>query len=440
MQLTKLFFCLLFTTLISLTITSFINANHSNRNVVPDSSITVPLGGNAWRVAKDTVGGTVTNDGIVNWTSKEVKFNVYFRVATKGNFKLWVNLKVADGTSKIAVSALKSTKEIAVSGNEVKEYYVGEWVAKDTGYVEVQVKAISKTGKTFADVSSIKLLGAAINAKTAYVKNNEGSYFYWGRRGPSVHLAYKVPVTNAEWFYNEVTVPVGNDVLGSYFMADGFNVGYFGMQVNSPTERHILFSVWSPFKTDDPKAIPDSQKIIMLKKGPNVHTGEFGAEGSGGQSYMLYNWKAGNTYKFLVRAKPVANNHTEFTTWFFAPELNKWQLIASFSRPQTQTYLKGLHSFLENFDPEQGTITRKVLFTNQWVADENGKWTPINSAHFTNDATAMKGYRMDYAGGVDGNAFYLKNCGFFNNYTVRNTVFERPIAGNAPDVELDKLP
>ncbi|MDP9080067.1 MAG: DUF3472 domain-containing protein [Bacteroidota bacterium] len=440
MQLTKLFFCLLFTTLISLTITSFIDADHPNRNIVPDNSITVPVGGNAWRVAKDTVGGTVTNDGIVDWTSKDVKFNVYFRVATKGNFKLWVNLKVADGTSKIAVSALKSTKEITVRGSEAKEYYVGEWVAKDTGYIEVQIKGISKTGKTFADVSSIKLLGTAINAKTAYVKNNEGSYFYWGRRGPSVHLAYKVPVTNAEWFYNEVTVPVGNDVLGSYFMADGFNVGYFGMQVNSPIERHILFSVWSPFKTDDPKAIPDSQKITMLKKGPNVHTGEFGAEGSGGQSYMLYNWKAGNTYKFLVRAKPVANNRTEFTTWFFAPELNKWQLIASFSRPQTQTYLKGLHSFLENFDPEQGTITRKMLFTNQWVADENGKWTPINSAHFTNDATAMKGYRMDYAGGVDGNAFYLKNCGFFNNYTMRNTVFEHPVAGKAPEVELDKLP
>jgi len=440
MRITKIFFCLLCTAITSFAISSFTRATRLYNNIVPDSSITVPIGGNAWRVAKVTIGGTVTNDGIVGWSSNEVTFNVYFRGAVKGNFKLWINLKVADGTSKIAVSALKTTREISVSGKEAKDYYVGEWVAKDTGYIEVQIKGINKTGKTYADVSSIKLSGSAIDAKTAYVKNNEGNYFYWGRRGPSVHLAYKVPVDNAEWFYNEVTVPLGNDVLGSYFMADGFSVGYFGMQVNSPTERHILFSVWSPFKTDDPKSIPDSQKIIMLKKGLNVHTGEFGAEGSGGQSYMLYNWKAGNTYKFLVRAKPVANNHTEFTTWFFAPELNKWQLIASFSRPQTQTYLKGLHSFLENFDPEQGTITRKVLFTNQWVADENGKWIPINSAHFTNDATAMKGYRMDYAGGVDGNAFYLKNCGFFNNYTIRNTEFQRPVVGKAPDIDLDKLP
>jgi len=179
---------------------------------------------------------------------------------------------------------------------------------------------------------------------------------------------------------------------------------------------------------------------VMLKKGPNVHTGEFGNEGSGGQSYMLYNWKAGNTYKFLVQGKPTGNNHTTYTTWFFAPELGKWQLIASFSRPQTNTYLKGLHSFLENFEPENGITTRHVLFNNQWIADNNGRWAEINKAHFTNDATAMKGYRMDYAGGIDGGAFYLKNCGFFNTYTKRGIELVRPNGGKAPDVELDKLP
>jgi hypothetical protein len=245
---------------------------------------------------------------------------------------------------------------------------------------------------------------------------------------------------NAAWFYNEVTVPEGNDVLGSYFMADGFAEGYFGMQVNSPTERHILFSVWSPFKTDNPGQIPDDQKIVLLKKGAGVHTSEFGNEGSGGQSYLNYNWKAGNTYKFLTHSVPDAHNHTIYAAYFFAPELGKWQLIASFSRPQTHTYLKHLHSFLENFEPEQGTITRKVLFTNQWIADDAGNWTELNKARFTVDNTGAKGYRMDYAGGTAGNAFYLKNCGFFNDYTVRNTVFERPAGGKLPDVDLSKLP
>ena len=75
-------------------------------------------------------------------------------------------------------------------------------------------------------------------------------------------------------------------------MANGFGEGYFGMQVNSENERRILFSVWSPFKTDNPKEIPDDHKITLNKVGQQVKTGEFGNEGSGGQSYMKYNWSA----------------------------------------------------------------------------------------------------------------------------------------------------
>ena len=45
-----------------------------------------------------------------------------------------------------------------------------------------------------------------------------------------------------------------------------------------------------PFKTDNPKEIPDDHKITLNKVGQQVKTGEFGNEGSGGQSYMKYNW------------------------------------------------------------------------------------------------------------------------------------------------------
>jgi hypothetical protein len=406
-----------------------------------DTAIIVPLGGNAWRMDKDTPGGNITNDGIVNWTKKKAEFVAYVRFAKKGSIKLWLSLKVPDGQTVLEVSTLKDSKEVLAKGNELKDHYVGEWAVKDTGYAAIKIRAVSKTGAVFANISAMKLSGSAISSRTAWVKNNDGDFFYWGRRGPSVHLNYLYPdKENVEWFYNEVTVPKGNDVLGSYFMACGFGEGYFGMQVNSPTERHILFSVWSPFNTDDPKKIPDDQKIKMLKKGPDVHAGEFGSEGSGGQSYLLYNWIAGNTYKFLVQAKPDENNQTIYTAWFFAPELGSWHLIASFSRPQTNTYLKHLHSFLENFDPEQGTITRKVYFNNAWIGEENGNWTELNKARFTCDNTGAKGYRMDYAGGVEDASFYLKNCGFFDHYNIRNSVFERPFKAVKPYVDFDKLP
>src|SRR5690606_21222867 len=90
-----------------------------------------------------------------------------------------------------------------------------------------------------------------------YVQNDQGNMFYWGRRGPSVHLQYQFPrSTPLTYAYSEITVPKGQDAIGSYFMANGFGEGYFGMQVNSDTERRVLFSVWSPFQTDNPADIP----------------------------------------------------------------------------------------------------------------------------------------------------------------------------------------
>ncbi len=108
----------------------------------------------------------------------------------------------------------------------------GDWMIKDSGYIAFNIKGISKTGERFADVSTLKLSGNAIDQKIAFVKNNEGNFFHWGSRGPSVHLNYASPEnTDIEWFYNEVTVPEGEDIIGSYFMANGFAEGYFGIRL-----------------------------------------------------------------------------------------------------------------------------------------------------------------------------------------------------------------
>jgi hypothetical protein len=403
--------------------------------------ISVPLGGNTWSSSNQNEGGSVTNNGIENWNNANTTFTTYLRVSLSGSLKVSVHLKVPGGESVLQVSINGKSEKIHATGAEAKDYYAGEWRIKDTGYVAIVLKGLSKTGDVFADVSSLEMEGSAIDEHTSFTKNNEGNFFHWGRRGPSVHLNYAVPEnTNVEWFYNEVTVPKGNDIIGSYFMADGFGEGYFGMQVNSPTERHILFSVWSPFKTDDPKEIPDSQKIQLIKKGDNVHAGEFGNEGSGGQSYMNYNWKAGTTYKFLLHARPDGNNHTTYTAYFYTPEDGNWHLIASFRRPATNTWLKHLYSFLENFSPEHGDKERRVLFGNQWIQTDKGEWIELNKIRFTADNTARKGYRMDYAGGVNENEFYLRNCGFFNDYTPIDTWFERPIKKRQPVIDLEKLP
>lgn len=403
----------------------------------------IPLGGNAWSSAEK--GGRIDSNGIVGWTDSAVWFDTWLRVTATGDLHVWiygsapgrsrVQIGLATGHGKETMPGKKTIVEMA--GKESRRYDAGTFTIRDTGYQCIRMRGLSRSGPYFAEIPAILIQGPLLNNQTAFVPNNEGNFFHWGRRGPSVHLNYAVPDGDtAEWFCNEINVPEGQDLQGSYFMACGFAQGYFGMQVNSPTERHILFSVWSPFETDNPTAIPDSQRVLLLQKGEGVHAGVFGDEGSGGQSYLNYPWKAGHSYRFLLHGKPADHGYTEFTAWFYAPEEGHWRLIASFSRPQTHAWLTSLHSFLENFEPEQGVRERYVLFRQEWIRDPRGRWIPLVKARFTVDNTGRKGYRMDYAGGIMKDGFYLRNGGFFNNYSPAGAWLQRvaDVGSQGPDI------
>lgn len=402
------------------------------------TDIAVALGSNAWLTQSSAGAAEVVVDyGLANWTSSSSVFSAYFRTSATGTLHLALRGKVPAGNSQLKITAAGQSKTITASGSSYHTIDVGDFNLTDTGYVKVDFQGVSKTGGYYADLSDLYISGAATSGRLNYIQTD----VYWGRRGPSVHLGYTPPAgKNVEWFYNEVTVPTGQDPVGSYFMSNGFSQGYFGIQVNSTTERRVLFSVWSPANTDDPNSIPDSLKIELLRKGPGVQTGSFGNEGAGGQSYLVYNWQAGTTYRFLTHAVPVANNKTEFTSWFYAPETGSWQLIASFRRPQTNTWLTGLYSFLENFSTETGYIGRRAQYGNQWVRDTNGAWYELTSAQFTGDATAASQSRMDFAGGVESTKFYLRNCGFFSNFVKINTPLTRTASGTAPVINFNTLP
>lgn len=416
--------------LVFLSMLSFLNAQQLH----------VPLGGNAWvKPANENDAAMITDTGLINWQNKETVISTYIYLNKKGSLSIAPDL-VSTGESSLMITVDGETKIFSFAAH-VNDYQFSTWNIQHKGYIKIDLQGISRTGKEFASVKKLVIEGSALDDSTAFVKNNDDSYFYWGRRGASVHLNYVLPDTanNIEWFYNEVTVPGGNDVMGSFFMANGFGEGYFGMQVNSNTERRILFSVWSPFETDDPASIPADKKIILVQKGEGVYSGEFGNEGAGGQSFLKYNWKACNTYKFLLRVKPVENNYTNYTAYFYATDIKKWLLIASFNRPATHTYLTRLHSFLENFEPVTGNITRKAFYHNQWIRTSTGKWRSIKQAVFTADATAKKGFRLDYQGGVAENKFYLHNAGFFNQRTpIKSRFAVKPLA-NPPIINFKSL-
>lgn len=230
---------------------------------------------------------------------------------------------------------------------------------------------------------------------------------------------------------------------GSYFVANGFGEGYFGIQVNGPLERRVLFSVWSPCSTDNPRDIPEDMRVVKLSAGPDVHVGEFGNEGSGGQSYLVYPWKTGTTYRFLteVTPDPEAPGQTRYTAWFGDKSKQEWWLIASFRRPKTTTYLRGFHSFLENFNPDTGHLTRAADYGNVWVRDTRGAWHECTKARLSVDATGQGRHRLDYDAGATGSRFFMKNCGFFAEQGRIGAVFTRDsTAADEPTIDFDSLP
>ncbi|WP_026231997.1 DUF3472 domain-containing protein [Neolewinella persica] len=418
---------------------SFLNEIMESTPPSPSNlDIAVPTTGNSWVMKNGsfTSSELITEEGVLNWTNPNHTIRTFFYVENAGKVSLGVRAKVASGTSKIRVSYQNKSQDITLNGSSANETYIGDFQADKPGYYFVDITGLEKSGPVYADVSDV-LLGGVNIRETKYIKDD----FYFGRRGPSVHLNFELPdgVSEVEWFYSELNIPKNQDVIGSYFMANGFGEGYFGIQVNSPTERKILFSVWSPYQTDNPVDIPEDYKIKLLKKGNGVTTGEFGNEGSGGQSYKVFNWKTGVNYGFLVGATPSSDGSTDYVAYFHNPELNKWDLIAQFRRPKTTTYLKHLYSFLENFIPEQGVLARKGLYKNQWAYAANG-WHELTRITFTADNTARKDYRLDYSGGTENDGFYLKNCGFTNDDKVLiNAKFERPELGVPPRIDFRLL-
>lgn len=419
------------------------SCRENNNEPFNSSSTEVPLAGNAFITTQPNEATEEISDeadgGLKNWTNPNTVISTYFRVSKSGDLTLGLKAKVPNGNSTIKVTVNGISKNISITGPSYSSRIIGNFNVP-AGYVKVDLQGVTKTGSYFADVSHILFSGTAASGTNVF--SNMPEYYYWSRRGPSCHLSYTIPTPeNISYYYNEVTVPTGQDKIGSYFMVSGFKEGYFGIQVNSATERRILFSVWSPFETDNPDDIPEDKKVKLLKIGTGVTTNQFGGEGAGGQSYYKYNWAAGKTYKFLLKGEPDGNNNTIYTAWFLTPENSNWKLIASWKRPYTNTYLTNFHSFVENFEPENGYLERSATFKNQWIRTQEGTWKPLSTAKFSVDATYKNAQRIDAIGGTkDGNTFTLQNGGFFNTIVDPGSQFTITPPSTAPNINLSTLP
>lgn len=213
------------------------------------------------------------------------------------------------------------------------------------------------------------------------------------------------------------------------------------MQINSEKERRIIFSVWdSGGEAVNRSKVGDANRVHLVAKGDGVDAGDFGNEGTGGHSHLVFPWKTGEVQKFMVTAKPDEATHTIFSGYYFRPDKKEWMLISSWNAPQDGGWLHGLYSFSENFSGSNGQLRRKALFGNQWGKTADGDWVELTTAAFSHDRTG-KSDRLDRCAGVENGQFFLSQGGFVEGSTKSGEKFTRPALNKAPsDLVLPPLP
>ena len=176
--------------------------------------------------------------GVTGWDDPALKVLWFGEIKMPGKLHCSVALRLpADATSKLRLTVAGQSHEATAKGigTEPATADFGSFDIAAAGYQRFTLDSLNPQGQPFGELEALVLDGPA----------TEGAHFNLQprRNAASVHLVYPVDRdAKVEAFYCEMTGL--EDPVWTYYMACGWHRGYFGMQVNSPTERRIIFSVW----------------------------------------------------------------------------------------------------------------------------------------------------------------------------------------------------
>lgn len=357
------------------------------------------------------------NRGVGRWTDSNQSLNWFGDFKQAGDISAVLEFESAaeiDQQFRLTFSG-RTSQQILKSGEQKLDF--GEFEIASPGYQRLRLEWMPEQADPAPSPLKWTLSGVAV----------ENAHFNLDprRNAASVHLSYPIPEgKEVEAFYVEMTGL--EDPIWTYYMACGWHRGYFGMQVNSPTERRIIFSVWdSGGEAIDRDKVSQENRVTLVAKGEGVYSGDFGNEGTGGHSHWKYQWKTGELQKFLVTAEPVDETFTIYSGYYFHPEKKKWKLISSWKAPKEGGYMRGLYSFSENFVGANGQLVRKARFGRQWIRTPEGEKIEITDARFSHDPTGRSN-RLDRFMGVEAGEFFLSHGGFTRDFTTYREKFTRP--------------
>ncbi len=363
--------------------------------------------------------------GVRNWTDPGLSVNWYGQINAPGSLSAKLTLRLPEGAdSKLKLTVAGTSREVTASGGkDPVTVDFGSFEVGQAGYQRFQLESLNPKGRPAGDLEALLLDGPATEKAHFNLKER--------RNAASVHLSYTAPKdVNISAFYCEVTAV--EEPTSTFYMACGWHRGYFGMQVNSPSERRIIFSVWdSGNEAVDRNKVSAEQRVQLLGKGDGVYSGDFGNEGTGGHSHLKYSWKTGETQRFLVTAQPTNETFTVYSGHYFHPDSHRWMLISSWKAPREGGWLRGPHSFSENFSGGTGHLPRKALYGRQWIRTSGGEWLEITEASFSHDPTG-KSDRLDRFMGVEAGQFFLSHGGFSEGTMPFGQRFTRPASRQPP--------
>jgi hypothetical protein len=364
--------------------------------------------------------------GITGWSDPALRVLWFGEIKTQGELECSVTLRLpADTISRLCLTVAGQSHQTTVNGNgpDLVTADFGLFDIAESGYQRFTLESLNPQGRPAGDLEALILAGSA--AQDAHFNLQPR------RNAASVHLIYPLDKdTKVEAFYCEITGL--EDPIWTYYMACGWHRGYFGMQVNSLTERRIIFSVWdSGNEAVDRNKVADEDRVRLMAKGEGVYAGDFGNEGTGGHSHLKYMWKTGEKQRFIVTAKPTDSTHTIYSGYYFHPDRKQWVLISSWKTPKEGGYMRRLYSFSENFSGSNGHLLRKALYGNQWIRTSDGQWIELTTASFSHDPTG-KADRLDRFMGVESGQFFLSHGSFQPGFTEYGEKYTRQATDKRP--------
>src|SRR5215213_6338572 len=210
----------------------------------------------------DQNGARVSALGITRWTDPQQKVLWFGNIKTTATVHAAVELRPpTNATTKLRLTVAGQSRDVAIraAGTNLVTADFGAFEIKQPGYQRFELESLNPAGTSVGEINALVLSGISTSDTHFNFKTR--------RNAASVHLTYANPKgTNVAAFYCEVTGV--EDPVATYYMACGWHRGYFGMQVNSKTERRIIFSVWdSGNEAVSRGKVADSNRVTLMAKG-----------------------------------------------------------------------------------------------------------------------------------------------------------------------------